>query len=417
MRTLLIADDERTIREGIAKAADWESLGISGVLLACDGKAAYDIIINQKPDIVIIDIKMPEMTGIEVISRVKQMGARPEFIIISGYGEFDYAQEAIRNNVRNYILKPCDINEITETVRKIVENMEQDHAIEQERLKLKRNLDLLLPQASEQLFREYITGLQLTEENSRVLNEVFRQYDGKLQLMILSTGDLADYTTLSLLKKSIDAIPDIRCFRFSTMLEGNVVLVFAVAEENEPGRIVSHVRKDASRNLTFCIRAAVSSSGVFNDLSEMYREALAAVKYAFYSDDNEQTEAASYIDASAPRRCKPVRQVMQYVNGHYNDSALSLGHIASDVLYLNQDYLGKLFKKECGVKFSDYLMSVRIEKARQIILHTDDLRVYEIAQQVGLGDNSAYFSNLFRKYTGMLPSEYKTKHQCRVKPS
>ncbi len=415
MRTLLIADDERTIREGIAKAVDWEALGISRVLLASDGKAAYDTIINKKPDIVIIDIIMPEMTGIEVISLTKQMGVGPEFIIISGYGEFDYAQEAIRNNVRNYILKPCSISEITESVRKIVENMEQDHTMEQERLKLKKNLDLLLPHASEQIFREYIKGLRLSEENSRVLKEVFGQYAGQLQMMIFSTGDIADYSMLAMLKKSIDTMPGICFFRYSTILEGSIVLVFAFAEENEPGRIASHIRKEASRDSTICIRAAVSGTGGFDDLPEMYKEAMEAVKFAFYADDNEQSAAASFIDASAPRRCKTVRQVMQYVKGHYSDRSLSLGRIAADVLYLNQDYLGKLFKKECGVKFSDYLMSVRIEKARQIILHTDDIRVYEIAQQVGLGDNAAYFSSLFRKYTGMLPSEFKTKHISRVK--
>jgi two-component system response regulator YesN len=415
MRTLLIADDERIIREGIANAVDWESLGISGVLLASDGKAAYETIINQKPDIVIIDIKMPEMTGIEVISRIKQKGFGPEFIILSGYGEFDYAQEAIRNNVRNYILKPCNICEITESIRKIVENMEQDHAMELERLKWKRNFDLLLPQACEHLFREYITGLQLSEDNNRILHEVFRQYDGEFQLMIFSSGDLADYSMLTALKKSIDAIPGIHIFRFSTILQGSIVLVFAVVQENDPGRIASHIRMEASKNSTVCIRAAASSTGGFDDLPDMYGEALEAVKFAFYSDDNEQTAAATYIDASAPRRCKTIRQVIQYVHGHYNDSSLSLGHIAADVLYLNQDYLGKLFKKECGVKFTDYLVSVRIEKARQIIMHTDDFRVYEIAQQVGLGDNSAYFSSLFRKYTGMLPSEYRSKHLSRAK--
>ncbi len=118
MKKLLIADDERTIREGIAKAVDWEALGISEILLASDGKAAYEMIVSQSPDIVIIDIKMPEMTGIEVISQVKQRGDGPEFIIISGYGEFDYAREALRNNVRNYILKPCSIGEIIDSVRK-----------------------------------------------------------------------------------------------------------------------------------------------------------------------------------------------------------------------------------------------------------------------------------------------------------
>lgn len=276
-------------------------------------------------------------------------------------------------------------------------------------------MDLLLPQACEQLFREYITGLLLSEDNFRVLYEVFKQYDGKLQLLLFSTGDPADYSMLALLKKDIDSIPDIRFFRFSTILESNIILVFAVADENAPGRLVSHVRSEASHRSAICIRAALSSTGRFDDLSEMYREALSAVKYAFYSDESEQSTSELFVDAAAPIRCKAVRQVMQYVNSHYSNSSLSLGYIAADVLYLNQDYLGKLFKKECGIKFSDYLMSVRIEKAKQIILHSDDLKVYEIAQQVGLGDNTAYFSNLFRKYTGALPSELKTKHLSKTK--
>jgi two-component system response regulator YesN len=410
MRTLLIADDERTIREGIAKSIDWESIGISSVLLASDGKAAYNAILDQKPDIAIIDIKMPELTGIEVISLAKKNGVKLEFIIISGYGEFDYAREAIRNNVRNYILKPCSISEIAESVRRIVETMEQEQTIEQERLKLKKNLDLLFPQASEQLFREYIAGLNLSEENCKVLGDIFRQYDGKFRLMVFSMGEPADYTMLAFLKQGIISSPCIRFFRFGTILDGVVVLVLAASEENEPGRIAGHIRGEASVRPEVRIRAAVSSTGGFDELPAMYREALETVKFAFYADENEQTLDSAFIDASAPRRCKTVMQVMQYVQKHYSDGTLTLGRIAAEVLYLNQDYLGKLFKKECGVKFSDYLMSVRIEAARQIILHSEDIRVYEIAQQVGLGDNATYFSSLFRKYTGTLPSEYKVNH-------
>lgn len=103
---------------------------------------------------------------------------------------------------------------------------------------------------------------------------------------------------------------------------------------------------------------------------------------------------------------------MQHVKENLSDSSLSLNRIASNILYLNPDYLGKLFKKECGVKFSDYLVTVRMEKAKQIIAMSSDLKMYEVARQVGLGDSAAYFGQVFRKYTGMLPSEYRIMHGC-----
>ena len=77
MIKLLIADDERTIREGIAHSIDWESLGISRVFLAADGREAWELIEREQPDIVIIDIVMPEMTGIEVIAKFDGLANLP----------------------------------------------------------------------------------------------------------------------------------------------------------------------------------------------------------------------------------------------------------------------------------------------------------------------------------------------------
>ena len=115
------------------------------------------------------------------------------------------------------------------------------------------------------------------------------------------------------------------------------------------------------------------------------------------------------IDTSTCQYSMPIRQILQYVKENISNSKLSLNYIAANVLYLNPEYLGKLFKKECGIKFSNYLMRVRMEKAKQLMAVCDDLKMYEVARKVGLGDNAAYFGQVFRKYTGLLPSEYKSK--------
>ena len=77
------------------------------------------------------------------------------------------------------------------------------------------------------------------------------------------------------------------------------------------------------------------------------------------------------------------------------------------MLYMNADYLGKLFKKETGEKFSHYITKQRIDLAIQLIEQESDVKVFEIAEKIGYGDNPQYFSQVFKKHTGYTPSEYK----------
>lgn len=410
MRTLLIADDERTIREGIAGAVNWESLGISRVFLAADGKEAYEVIKKERPDIAIIDIIMPEMTGIEVISRFRNEEEGPEFVIISGYGEFDYAQEAIRHNVNNYILKPCDTSEIANTIKKIISKIERRQSIEEEQLYLKEYINLLMPQAQEQILRDFITGS--STNGSELFHKVFGRCCEKFQLLLFSPEDPDDYSKLPTLKRCIDNAPGIQGWHFSTVLRDCVALVFDAEAGTGIKDTVNQICKTAARFSITGVRAAVSAKGAIDSLPEMYRKAWEAVRLFSPrgAGGSKVPGAVPLIDASTSQYSKPIRQVIQYVRENLSDSSLSLNHIASNILYLNPDYLGRLFKKECGVKFSDYLMAVRMEKAKRIIAMSSDLKMYEVAQQVGLGDNAAYFGQVFRKYTGMLPSEYRMKH-------
>lgn len=117
---ILIADDERTIREGLCKAIDWRSQGFQEVLEASDGKEACQIIKTRRPDVVLLDIRMPEMTGLEVLAAFQEEENTPGFILLSGYGEFDYAREALRLGALDYLLKPCSMEEVIRSVLKAV---------------------------------------------------------------------------------------------------------------------------------------------------------------------------------------------------------------------------------------------------------------------------------------------------------
>lgn len=405
MKTLLIADDERTIREGIADSLNWESFGISQIFLAADGREAYELIKNERPDIAILDIIMPEMTGIEIISRFKNEVESPEFVIISGYDDFEYAREAIRNNVNNYILKPCDISEIANTIKTIISKIDCQQSIEEERQHLKKHLDLLKPQAQEQIMRDFLTN---TPTNSfELFQQVFGQCCETFQLLLFCFEDPNNYSKLTIFKEYLEQTWDLSGWSFSVILHDDVVLIFDAEENVKIKDTLKKVYKTAAETLVANIKSAISNQGCIKDLPEMYKRTREALR--LYSSFNSLKGEIPLIDVSISQYSKTIQQVIEYTRENLSNTSLTLNHIASNVLYLNPDYLGKLFKKECGVKFSDYLMNLRMEKAKQIIAKSIDLKMYEVAQQVGLGNNTAYFGQVFRKYIGMLPSEYKMK--------
>ena len=116
MHQVVIIDDNRIAVEAIAKATDWDRYGCQVAGCAYDGIAGLRLIREKHPDIVIIDIQMPGLNGLDVIRRLKEEQENIQFIIISGYGEFEYAQKAIRYGVRAYLLKPVMTEELEEAL-------------------------------------------------------------------------------------------------------------------------------------------------------------------------------------------------------------------------------------------------------------------------------------------------------------
>ncbi|MEX1031548.1 MAG: response regulator [Paenibacillaceae bacterium] len=108
MYSVLLVDDEIWSLDGLRMLFDWDKMGFHVIDQVTDSSEAFDIIRSTKPDVVFTDIRMPEISGIELLSMSRQEGIASEFVIISGFAEFEYAQDALRFGAFDYHLKPID---------------------------------------------------------------------------------------------------------------------------------------------------------------------------------------------------------------------------------------------------------------------------------------------------------------------
>ena len=122
MYSVFLVDDEPILLEGIRSKIDWESIGLNFVGEATDGEIALSMMQEIKPDILITDVKMPFMDGLELSSSIKKIQPWIKIIILSGHDEFDYAKKAISIGVEDYLLKPFPETDVIESWKKSTEN-------------------------------------------------------------------------------------------------------------------------------------------------------------------------------------------------------------------------------------------------------------------------------------------------------
>lgn len=123
---LLVVDDEVQIRAGIEKGIRWKDLGISDVVSAPNGVEALEIIKKENIDILITDVRMPGMDGLELAEKAKDVKETIHIIILSGFSEFEYAKKAINIGVKDYLLKPIKVKELTQNVAGIVKQIQEE---------------------------------------------------------------------------------------------------------------------------------------------------------------------------------------------------------------------------------------------------------------------------------------------------
>lgn len=124
--TAMIIDDEQLVREGLCQLIDWQREEYELLDPGVDGQDGLEKVLKNRPDLVLVDIKMPGFGGLELIRRAKEQGFEGSFLILTGYSEFEYAKAAISMGVEGYLLKPIDEDELLEYVQKIHDRLEKD---------------------------------------------------------------------------------------------------------------------------------------------------------------------------------------------------------------------------------------------------------------------------------------------------
>jgi two-component system response regulator YesN len=123
MYTVLLVDDEISLLNSLSKEINWPQFGIETVLKATDGEAALEQFKTNRIDLLITDIKMPLMDGLELLRTVRQEYPETHCVLLTAYSEFEYAREALKLGVENYILKPLKSPELEETIEKALDNI------------------------------------------------------------------------------------------------------------------------------------------------------------------------------------------------------------------------------------------------------------------------------------------------------
>lgn len=156
MYKILIVDDEKMIRMGIKKVIDWEALGICEVFTASSAREALEIIEEYEPEIMITDIQMSEMTGLQLIEAARKRQPRLRVLVLTGYDSFEYARQSLRLQVQDLFLKPVDEEVLSKAVKAQVEYLEAAKAEEKSSLILQRTQGTVEQTQLEKIMRDLI---------------------------------------------------------------------------------------------------------------------------------------------------------------------------------------------------------------------------------------------------------------------
>ena len=216
MYQVYIVDDAVLTRKALVMTIPWNQWGCEVVGAADDGEKALEEIVNLVPDIVITDIRMIRMNGLEMIKKCRESGNNAQFIVISGYNEFEYAQKAIKMDVLDYILKPIDDDELHDAVQRAVERLKEQGKREKENIadtnnkKLQvdyseNNLNAHLRQAMQYVQMHYSTDLSVRNV-ARYLN-ISESYLTKLFKIEINLT-FVEYLTRVRIRKSLEWMKD-----------------------------------------------------------------------------------------------------------------------------------------------------------------------------------------------------------------
>lgn len=487
---MMVVEDERIIREGLVQMIG--ELEDIEVVAACENAAeGFDMIASLRPDAVISDIVLGDETGIDMISRCRSAQLDCEFVLLSGYSEFEYAQQALRLGVFDYLNKPLDAEKLRSVIERLrsrvaLRRQSEDHALEY----FARNRGTAAIPLPSSLLHScfYLVCINiftradgapaeamstLVERACHVAVRDYRrllEQDGMCYLLLTDAQDRdsfahelvtqvmcsAGITGLGLHLGMSACFEDVhllgRAMREATAAQQHAAfvgkLVQSVEEldyeimENIESLVLRNfselrprlqgtdaqaicqavfAQADGMRRLTppyaiigffrLCGREAlfaINGSGEVAAGEDVFAPLQQAVGYEllrsrFESILNQHIHLLS--QSGLQDQPDALSQARQYINLHYTEN-LS-GEMVARMFFMDPAYFSKRFKKVYGVNYNDYIFTLRMEKAKQLLM-LNSYTVAEVAEHVGY-QSAKYFSKMFRRHTGLLPSEFYDK--------
>ena len=347
MKKLVVIDDEYLTIEGIRVmlkriGADYEMVGS-----ASDGQMALELIEKVRPDVVLVDIRMPGLSGLEVIEHFYRKYPDMVFVLISAYKEIEYARKGMELGVHSYVDKPVTMDKLKNTLEKIDEELKKrPNKTDVEHEKVIRNLRLSLNAIVE----------MINDSNT----EKWEEETKRIQM---------------LMKKAEKSLPEYK-------EESYKLIMAASAAFYEKWKQYEH-----DFNFPF-----------FNNVEELKTEE-EVDEYVFLILQR-IFEKISVRKIGSSHRV--ITQILDYINQNY-DQDFGLNEMA-EMVHMNHAYLSILFKDEVGISFVRYLTQIRMAHAKELLLK--GAKVQEVSEAVGY-NNYRYFCNIFKKEEGVTPMQFK----------
>lgn len=294
---MIIADDDAIIRRGLAKNIDWTKYGIEVVGIASDGEEALEMINENLPDLLLTDIRMPFMDGIQLMNEVRKKHFDIQFILLTAYEEFEYAKHAIKNGACDYLLKPISNDKLIEAVLNAKESFEK-------RQLAKKQMSRSMPLIKMQFFHDVLSGnyskeillqtakaldLKLSDEKKLVILNILvdRYFENERSL----SGELLRFSVENVIKEVTGDVFDAEIFSASNGYIYVVLLDENEAELEEKAQFFAKTIIDTLYNVLE-ITAIIGISNVYSDLmnlSDAYKESCFALEYRNLGDKSKIT--------------------------------------------------------------------------------------------------------------------------------
>lgn len=404
--TVVVADDEDELREAVCTMIPWRDYGFRLVGSASNGLDALQLVEQHEPDLLLTDIRMPFISGIELARQVREVRPATNIAFLSGYDDFEYAKQAIQYNIISYMLKPLTVEGLGAELRTIRQKIDAQFAMFRQAAK-SDGPDLRAAMLMPLVLDDYAdpegdSQMEAYARQCGLLRDVEDRPCYTVMVSSLLDGEGNNSTTPSFVA-SVDRLAGKYLRSVSFFASGKVISVLLgnPSDFQEYLHILAdEIPQMASRVLGKRCRIGVSREvRTLSGLHTAYREAMEALRQGDGSESG-----AQFISDLAPAvrggslLCK---RALDALDQHYMDADLSLVSL-SGMLDVSPNHLSACIKKYTGETFINILIRKRMEAARELLC-TSGLKIQEISQRCGYTDQH-YFSYCFKKYCGESPN-------------